>query len=428
MMMQWSAHQLALRERFAALGAALAIAPDLSAPDAAAGDPAAGESPEGGLMKGDMPGESSGFDTVRWQRLQASGLWELIAQDEVEEAACPEAWWNFTAALEGLASTLRAPALLLSVIAQAGLVRALQRHGSPGQQRRYLPALRRGELCATGIAEPNTGTDVRSIRSTLSACEGGYRLNGSKYNIAHAPMADFSLIVCRHDDAEGGVALVFVDRGAPGLSAGPPDRKLGNTALPTGSLAFHDVFIPQAQVLGAPRRGLRQLVDIISLGRAYYGLVAAHLVAPFLDDALRYAESRHSFQEAIVEHQYVQRRLTDIRIGMERSRWTALGALARLLNEEPDALLACSVAKLVGSEDLIRSALDLVRLYGSRGYHEGPVATLMRDALGFASVGGTEEMHRKNIFNQMSRPAQAPSAAVSRPGAEAGARHGAVPA
>ena len=136
-------------------------------------------------------------------------------------------------------------------------------------------------------------------------------------------------------------------------------------------------------------------------------------MSPFLDEALQYAGARHSFQEAIVEHQYVQRRLTDIRIGMERSRWTALAAVGKLINEEPDALLACSVAKLVGSEDLIRSALDLVRLYGSRGYHEGPVARLMRDALGFASVGGTEEMHRKNIFNQMTRPAQAGRASAA---------------
>ncbi|WP_285983626.1 acyl-CoA dehydrogenase family protein [Roseateles subflavus] len=435
MMMQWSAHQLALRERFAALGAALTPAHDPLAEHATASVHGAGSAVEGS----DPNASASDFDAVRWQRLRESGLWELIAHADVEQTARPEAWWNFTAALEGLASTLRAPALLLSIIAQAGMVRALQRHGSPEQQRTYLAALRRGDLCATGIAEPNTGTDVRSIRSTLSACEGGYRLNGSKYNIAHAPMADFSLIVCRHDDAEGGVALVFVDQGAPGLSAGPPDRKLGNTALPTGSLAFRDVFIPHAQVLGAPRRGLRQLVDIISLGRAYYGLVAAHLVSPFLDDAMRYAESRHSFQEAIVEHQYVQRRLTDIRIGMERSRWTALGALGRLLNEEADALLACSVAKLVGSEDLIRSAQDLVRLYGSRGYHEGPVATLMRDALGFASVGGTEEMHRKNIFNQMSRPGAAPSSTATPRGAGparrevtddalGGIRHGAIPA
>jgi len=372
MMMQWSDTQLALHRRFQALGREIA----------------------------DM-GARQAFDAERWHRLREAGLWETLGQREGH----PSSWWNFTAALEGLAQTVRSPALLLSAIAQAGMVRGLQRHGSEALKERYLPALARGELCATGIAEPGTGTDVRSTASTLTPCAGGYRLTGSKYNIAHAPMAAFSLIVCRHADAPEAVGLVFVDQDAPGLVIGPSDRKLGNSDLPTGSMEFHDIFIPHAQVLGDPRRGLRQLIDIISLGRAYYGLVAAHLVAPFLDDALGYARMRHSFREPIIDHQYVQRRLTDIRIGMERSRWTALGAVGKLLNEEPDALLACSVAKLVGSEDLIKSALDLVRLYGSRGYHEGPVAGLMRDALGFASVGGTEEMHRKNIFNQMTRPA-----------------------
>ncbi len=380
MMMQWSEHQLALHHRFRGLGEQLAAM-----------------------------GAQPGFDACRWGRLRQEGLWQLIGQ---REGSTP-AWWDFTAALEGLSLSIRSPALLLSAIAQAGMVRGLQRYGTVAQKDKYLAALARGELCATGIAEPSTGTDVRSLGSTLTPCAEGYLLNGSKYNIAHAPMAAFSLVVCRYADAPEAVGLVFVDRDADGLVTGPSDHKLGNADLPTGSLEFHDVFVPHAQVLGDPKRGLRQLIDIISLGRAYYGLVAAALAAPFLDDALRYAQARHSFREPIIDHQYVQRRLTDIRIGMERSRWTALGALGRLLGEQPDALLACSVAKLVGSEDLIKSALDLVRLYGSRGYHEGPIATLMRDALGFASVGGTEEMHRKNIFNQMIRPLTAQ--AVTRP-------------
>ncbi len=384
MMMHWSEHQLALLHRFRELGAELAAM-----------------------------GSQADFDPARWDRLGQQGLWQLIDQRDASLAS----WWDFTAALEGLSLSVRSPALLLSAIAQAGMVRGLQRYGSAAQKDKYLAALARGDLCATGIAEPSTGTDVRSIGSTLTPCSGGYRLNGIKFNIAHAPMAAFSLIVCRHADEPEAVGLVFVDRGAEGLVTGPADRKLGNTDLPTGSLEFRDVFVPHAQVLGEPKRGLRQLVDIISLGRAYYGLVAANLAAPFLDDALRYAETRHSFREPIVDHQYVQRRLTDIRIGMERGRWTALGALGRLLTEQPDALLACSVAKLVGSEDLIKSALDLVRLYGSRGYQEGSVAGLMRDALGFASVGGTEEMHRKNIFNQMTRPL--PAKPKTRPPATA---------
>lgn len=342
-----------------------------------------------------------GFDHAGWQRLRDAGLWRLVVPGA--DTAQGD-WWAFTAALDGLSSTLGAPELSLSVIAQAGMVRALARHGSAAQRDRYFTAILRGDVSATGIAEPGTGTDVRSVRTTLAEGQGGYVLNGGKYNIAHAPIMDFALIVCRLPDrAERNIALAFVERGTPGLRAGAVDDKLGNRNLPTGALHFDDVPVSAGQLLGAPGRGLGILIDTISLGRLYYGLVAANLAGPCLDEAMRYAAGRMSFDSTIDQHQHVQRRLVDIRIGMERSKWMAWGALAQLLAERPEALMSCSIAKLVGAEDLIAGATSLVKLYGSLGYHNGPVAALMRNALGFASVGGTEEMHRKNIFNQMQR-------------------------
>lgn len=344
---------------------------------------------------------AEGFDFDGWQRLRDAGLWRMIVPGSDHATGD---WWSFTAALDGLSSTIGAPELLLSVIAQAGMVRGLDRHGSAGQRDRYFGAILRGDVSATGIAEPGTGTDVRSIQSTLRATADGYVLNGGKYNIAHAPIMDFALIVCRlADKEEHNIALALVDRDTPGLRAGQVDDKLGNRNLPTGVLHFEDVAVHPSQLLGAPGRGLATLIDTISLGRLYYGLAAANLIAPYLDEAMRYAASRSSFNSSIDNHQHVQRRLVDIRIGMERSRWLAFGALSQLLAGQREGLMSCSIAKLVGAEDLINSATSLVKLYGSLGYHNGRVAELMKNALGFASVGGTEEMHRKNIFNQMQR-------------------------
>lgn len=344
---------------------------------------------------------AEGFDFDGWLRLRDAGLWRMIVPGSDHATGD---WWNFTAALDGLSSTIGAPELLLSVIAQAGMVRGLARHGTEAQRDRYFGAILRGEVSATGIAEPGTGTDVRSIQSTLRATADGYVLNGGKYNIAHAPIMDFALIVCRlADKEEHNIALALLDRGTPGLRAGQVDDKLGNRNLPTGALHFEDVAVRPSQLLGAPGRGLATLIDTISLGRLYYGLAAANLIAPYLDEAMRYAASRSSFNSSIDNHQYVQRRLVDIRIGMERSRWLAFGALSQLLAGQREGLMSCSIAKLVGSEDLINSATSLVKLYGSLGYHNGRVAELMKNALAFASVGGTEEMHRKNIFNQMQR-------------------------
>lgn len=344
---------------------------------------------------------AEGFDFDAWNRLRDEGLWRLV----VPAAASAEAdWWGFTAALDGLSSTIRAPELLLSVIAQAGMVRGLERHGSARQKDRYFSAILRGAVSATCIAESTTGTDVRSIQTALTEKDGAWRLDGSKYNIAHAPIMDFALVVCRLAGREqNNIALVLLDRDTAGVSNGQVDDKLGNRNLPTGELRFEDVAVANEALLGAPGKGLATLIDIISLGRLYYGLAAANLVTPHLADAMAYAAARTSFKSTIDSHQYVQRRLVDLRIGMERSRWLAYGALSQLLEAHPEALMMCSIAKLVGAEDLIANATSLVKLYGSLGYHNGPVAELMKHALGFASVGGTEEMHRKNIFNQMQR-------------------------
>ncbi|WAH60831.1 acyl-CoA dehydrogenase family protein [Pseudomonas silvicola] len=347
-------------------------------------------------------GAPEGFDYAGWQRVTESGLWKLVIPQAYGGQG--EDWWAFTAALEGLATSIRTPELLLSVIAQAGMVRAMMLYGSEEQKDRYLTAILNGAISATGIAEPGTGTDVRSIATQITAEGDGYRLVGSKYNIAHAPIADFTLVVTKVAGAEKqNIALVLIDKDTPGLTRGEPDSKLGNRNLPTGALFFDNVPVPATQVLGQVGKGLQQLINIISLGRAYYGLVAVNLPTPFIGEALEYAANRQSFKSAIDTHQYVQKRLVDLTIGMERNRWMVYAALHQLLTNDPQALLSCSIAKLGAAQDFIDSALSLLKLYGSLGYHEGPVSQLVKDALGFAAVGGTEEMHQKNIFNQILR-------------------------
>jgi len=375
MFSNWTPEHLELRKRYLAIGEAIVTARE---------------------------GKPEGFDFDGWNRLRDEKIWHLIIPQEYGGSG--EDWWGFTAALDGLSASIRTPELLLSVIAQAGMVRALVRHGNAHQKERYLSAILRGKVSATGIAEPTTGTDVRSIETTLTETGSGYLLQGSKFNIAHAPIMDFILVVTKLEGRESSnIALVLLDRDTPGIEIGAVDDKLGNRNLPTGQLHFNNVQVDASQVLGQAGRGLGHLVDIISLGRLYYGLAAANLLTPFLSDAMQYVANRSSFKSTIDTHQYIQKRLVDMKIGMERTRWLAYGALSQLLSGHPEALMTCSMAKLVGSEDLIGSATSLVKLYGSIGYHNGSIGTLMRDALGFASVGGTEEMHRKNIFNQLQR-------------------------
>lgn len=343
------------------------------------------------------------FDTETWRLLGEAGLWRLIVPKE--HGGDGAGWWAFTAALEGLAASGRAPGLLLSVIAQAGLVRALERHGTSAQRVRFFPRLLAGELGATGIADPDTGTDVRSTSTLLTAqANETFRLDGAKYNIAHAPECGFMLVVCKlAGEGREGISLVLIDADLPGIRVGAPDAKLGNHDLPTSWITFDDVRLDYGHLLGEAGRGLRNLIDIVSLGRIYYGLVAAWCLEPMLARAVDYATDRETFGVPILDHQHVQRRLVDIRIGMEAARWTSYAALDRLLRGEDEAVMLCSVAKILGADSAVAGALHLLRLYGSKGYQAGEVSDFLRDALAFCSVGGTDEMHRRNIVNQMTR-------------------------
>lgn len=351
----------------------------------------------------DGRGQAGEFDKESWNRVRDSGLWHMVVPEEY--GGHGRRWWDFTAALEGLASSAASPAILLSIIAQAGMVRALDGFGTEGQKRIYLHRILEGELSATAIADPDTGTDVRATSSLLTPADNEtFVLNGAKYNIAHAPLAGFILVVCKvSDQGRKGISLVLVDRETNGISYGPADRKLGLHDLPTGPMQFENVMLDHGHLLGTPGDGLRNLVDIVSLGRLYYGLAAAWMLEPMLADALEFAQRRQTFDVPIAEHQHVQRRLTDIRIGIETSKWMAYGALSHLLEGSREAVLLCSIAKLAGAEAVSEGALDLLKLYGSKGYHEGPVTDFLKDALAFCSVGGTEEMHRKNVMNQMIR-------------------------
>ncbi len=348
-------------------------------------------------------GPPGAFDQSRWDRLVAAGLWRMIVPREYGGAGVD--WWAFTAALEGLASTVRYPGIVLSVIGQAGLVRALELFGTEAQRRRYLPRVLAGELSATAIADPDSGTDVRATSSILTpAPNETFVLDGAKHNIAHAPIATMALIVCKlADRTRDGITLVLVDMDRPGLTCGPRDRKLGNADLPTGGMIFEGMRLDYGHLLGEPGRGLGNLIEIVSLGRLYYGLVAGWLLEAALADAIDYAERRRTFEVPIIEHQYVQKKLTDLRVAIETSRWTAYGALNQLLRGAPEAVMTCSIAKIAGANAVVEGALELVKLHGSDGYHAGPVSDFLRDALAFAAVGGTDEMHRRNVLGQMRR-------------------------
>jgi isovaleryl-CoA dehydrogenase len=343
-------------------------------------------------------GEAAGFDWRAWRAINDAGLWRLLLARPLEGR------FDFVAAFDALTAIQRSIGFAMAVANQAALIDCLQTVGTQAQRDTLLPRLLGGEPGATAISECATGSDIRALQTRLTADGDGYRLDGDKYNISLAPHASLVMVAARYDEAgHAHTALAMIDTATPGVVRGEARNTLGVRDLPIGEFRFDAVRIERTHLLGTPRDGLRTLMRMASMNRAYFALMCANVVKPFLSDALAYAAGRKILDVAIDAHQHVQRRLVDIRMRSERSRWMALGALGQLLSSHPQALESCSIAKMTAARDLTQSALDLLALHGSDGYRSGSVSTFVADALAMISAGGTEDMHRKNVFAQMQR-------------------------
>lgn len=342
------------------------------------------------------------FDQAGWDQLCQLGFFNSILPGVPGDNE--ELWWDFTAGLEGLASGCCDGGFLLSVISQAGFIRGLSLLGTNEQQGKYFPQIQAGKLSATAIAEPQSGSDLSSLETSATKDSANWSLNGNKWNIAHAPLASFCLVIGRMPElGKRDLTVFLVDSNKPGFSSGPPDEKLGNRTLPTSWLKFENLPLAKADILGTAGDGLRALGPIVTLQRIYYGWMTSRLLIPILEDALDFLGPRSSFKLPLLKHQYIQGKIAETLIGLEQSRWVGIGALHQLLSNHPNAGMQSSIAKLTGVQACLNSARDLLSLLGSNGYQNSRGSRLVKDALGFITVGGTEEMHRINIFNQFMR-------------------------
>lgn len=374
MNLQWSSEQQEIRSRFEALGASIA-----------------------GARVG-----AEGLDQSGWAQLSDQGFWRLPVPTEYGGKG--GTWWDYVAALEGLSKTVGDLGFLLSIIAHAGCVRVLLRYGTEEQKRRLLPLLLARAVGATAITEETGGSDVARIRTSAEPTPSGYALNGAKSHITNAPIADIIVVVGRIPAlGRQDITLFVVERSAGGVESGPAEQMLGNRTSPTADLLFRGVRLDTSAVLGQPGDGLTTLYNMISLDRALYGVISAAFAEPVLARSMKFTHARRAFKHRIADFQYVQQKLTDMKIAIETSRAVSYAALDKLFRDEPDANLMCSLAKLVGTEGLFAIAQHDVQLHGHRGYMDGPHSQLLRDAAGTRVAGGTSDIQRVNIFNQLQR-------------------------
>ncbi|WP_336052584.1 acyl-CoA dehydrogenase family protein [Streptomyces sp. CA2R101] len=138
------------------------------------------------------------------------------------------------------------------------LAPTLFEHGTDEQRARLLRPMARGEVIwAQAWSEPESGSDLASLRSTAVRTDGGWLLNGQKTWSSRAAFADRAFGLFRSDpDAarpHQGLSYLMFPLDAPGVTVHPLGRLDGKPAF--AELFLDEVFVPDADVIGEPGRG-----------------------------------------------------------------------------------------------------------------------------------------------------------------------------
>jgi alkylation response protein AidB-like acyl-CoA dehydrogenase len=283
----------------------------------------------------------------------------------------------------------------------------LTRFGTEAQKRRYLPGIVRGEtVCALGITEPGTGSDMAALATRAVRDGDVYRLTGSKIFITNGVHGDLYFVAARtgpgtaarrHD----GISMFLVERGWPGFTVSRTLDKMGMRASDTAELAFQDCPVPAENLLGVEGRGFQQLAVGLQRERIMAAVLSLAGADQALDDTVRYLGQRTTFGEPLAQRQALRHRVADLATELEAARQLVYHA-ARLYAAGQECGRAVSMAKLLATETANRVAWEAVQMHGGYGYmREFSVERFFRDVRLWTIASGTSEVMREIIARRL---------------------------
>jgi isovaleryl-CoA dehydrogenase len=289
-------------------------------------------------------------------------------------------------------------------------VNQIRRNGSEAQKRKYLPKLVSGEhVGALAMSEPNSGSDVVSMKLRADKRGRRYVLNGSKMWITNGPDADTLVVYAKTDPEAGprGITAFIVQKGFKGFSTAQKLDKLGMRGSNTCELVFQDCEVPEDNVLGELNKGVNVLMSGLDFERAVLSGGPLGLMQSCMDVVIPYVHDRKQFGQAIGEFQLMQGKLADMYSTMNacKAYVYAVGRAcdsARSPGEVRALRKDAAGAVLFAAEKATWMAGEAIQCLGGNGYiNEYPTGRLWRDAKLYEIGAGTSEIRRWLIGREL---------------------------
>ncbi|NTI40756.1 isovaleryl-CoA dehydrogenase [Rhizobium rhizogenes] len=344
---------------------------------------------------------NNGFPMQLWREMGNLGLLGVTADE-----ACGGAGLGYLAHTVAMEEISRASASVgLSYGAHSNLcVNQINRNGSEAQKARYLPKLISGEhVGALAMSEPNSGSDVVSMKLHAEKRGDRYILNGSKMWITNGPDAEVLVVYAKTTPDAGprGITAFLVEKGFKGFSVGQKLDKLGMRGSNTSELIFIDCEVPAENVLGQVDGGARVLMSGLDYERVVLSGGPVGIMAACMDVVLPYLHERKQFGQPIGEFQLMQGKLADMYVTMNAAR-AYVYAVAAACDRGETTRKDAAGCILYAAEKATALALECIQALGGNGYtNDYPAGRLLRDAKLYEIGAGTSEIRRMLIGREL---------------------------
>ncbi len=282
-----------------------------------------------------------------------------------------------------------------SIITASFGCEAIWLYGSEEQKQEYLPLVCSGRAVSAGaFTEPDAGTDVAGYNTRAKAEGDDFVINGNKMFITNGTVCDF-FVVQAITEPEGKrharFSQIIVPADSEGITRNKIKGKMGIRASDTATVAFEEVRVPQANLVGTAGRGFYQLMHFFDTTRPMVAAQALGLSQACLEAAVKYSKERQAFGQPIGSFQLIQQKLTEMAIRIEALRGLVYRSAWLIDAGKPDYTLA-AMAKYFGGQTAVFCANAAVEVHGGYGYiEEYEVERYYRDAKILELYEGTKE-------------------------------------
>lgn len=275
--------------------------------------------------------------------------------------------------------------------------------GTDAQRQEWAdPALVGDLMGGFAITEPEAGSDVASMRARAVRDGDDYVLNGHKWFISNAGIADFYVTFASTDPQAGsrGISAFVVPADTPGLTF--TGAQVMSAPHPLGELRFEDCRVPASNLVGDENAGFKVAMATLDQLRPTVGAAACGMAERAIREALDHAVAREQFGKPLADFQIIQDKLGRMAIDLTAARMLVYRAAYEKDLGADRITTEAAMAKAFATEAAQRIIDDAVQILGGRGVMaDHPVDRLYRSIRSLRIYEGTTEIQHLIIGGRM---------------------------